>query len=95
VLQASKETFVKAGYGGAQPNISQRYLKGFEIPVPPLEEQAGIVRRVADMASAVAKFEGALMRSKVQAGRLRRSAINHAVSGSLHREATRNRSWRV
>jgi len=71
-----------------RPNISQRYLKGFEIPVPPLEEQAEIVSRVADMASAVAKLETALMRSRVQAGRLRRTVINRVVSGSFRQEAT-------
>jgi type I restriction enzyme S subunit len=83
VLQANKETFVAAGYGGAQPNISQRYLKGFEIPVPPLEEQASIVRRVADMARAIAISEVALTQGKSQVDRLRRSALRSAASGDL------------
>lgn len=83
VLQASKETFVAAGYGGAQPNISQRYLKGFEIPVPPLAEQASIVQRVADMASAIAVSEEALTQGRRQVGRLRRSTLSQAMSGAL------------
>jgi len=87
VLQASKETFVTAGYGGAQPNISQRYLKGVRVPVPPLEEQEEIVRRVADMASGIATLERAVAQSKAQSGRLRRGVLSHAVSGALHREA--------
>lgn len=89
VLQATKATFVTAGYGGAQPNISQRYLKGFQIPVPPLEDQERIVRRVAAMTSAIATLEETVRRSKAQAGRLRRSALSHAVSGALHRERAR------
>jgi type I restriction enzyme S subunit len=81
VVQASKEAFVAAGYGGAQPNISQRYLKDFEIPVPPLEEQASIARRVADMGGTMATSEAALTQAKRQVDRLRRSALSRGVSG--------------
>lgn len=87
VLQASRTTFVAAGYGGAQPNISQRYLKGFELPVPPLEEQERIVRQVAERAIAIGALEAVLIQSKVQANRLRRSVLNHAVTGAWGREA--------
>ncbi|GHG10521.1 hypothetical protein GCM10017783_23720 [Deinococcus piscis] len=37
---------IALGQGGAQPNISQAILKNYELPCPPLPEQAEIVRRV-------------------------------------------------
>ncbi len=42
LLKQCKPTFVKAGSGGAQPNISATFLKEFEIPLPSLEEQKRI-----------------------------------------------------
>ena len=42
-LQSQKSAFNGAGHGSAQPNISQQVLKGWPIPVPPLEEQKRIV----------------------------------------------------
>ena len=42
-LMASKESFVKNGEGGAQPNISRIKLIKHFMPVPPLDEQKRIV----------------------------------------------------
>jgi type I restriction enzyme S subunit len=41
-LKSNKSTFVNAGAGGAQPNISGTYLKKHEIPLPPLPVQKQI-----------------------------------------------------
>ncbi len=41
-LRSKKGDFVKAGVGGAQPNISATYLKQVEIPLPPLKTQKQI-----------------------------------------------------
>ena len=43
-FKSQKERFVKGGVGGAQPNISARYLKKVELEVPMVERQTQIVR---------------------------------------------------
>ncbi|APD91020.1 hypothetical protein BM524_15125 [Alteromonas mediterranea] len=50
VFKANKQNFVRAGAGGAQPNISGKFLKSFEIPLPPLfiQKQIAAVLEKAD-----------------------------------------------
>ena len=45
-LMASRDTFIKKGEGGAQPNISRVKLVEHLIPLPPLNEQKRIVKRI-------------------------------------------------
>ena len=45
-LMANKQTFIKQGEGGAQPNISRDKLIKFLIPIPPTQEQQRIVERL-------------------------------------------------
>ncbi|WP_108946914.1 restriction endonuclease subunit S [Shewanella halifaxensis] len=42
LLKHCKPDFIKAGTGGAQPNISGAFLKNYKIPLPPLAEQKRI-----------------------------------------------------
>lgn len=83
VLRANKATFVAAGYGGAQPNISQRYLKSFSIPVPPLDVQAELMRSLeesrAALASATAQIDDGIHKTAA----LRRSVLHSALTGDL------------
>ena len=45
-LMASRDTFIKKGEGGAQPNISRIKLVEHLIPLPPLNEQKRIVAQI-------------------------------------------------
>lgn len=82
-LQARKKTFVAAGYGGAQPNISQRFLKDFEVLLPPLEQQETILDRVGTAKLALGASRSSVGEGRAQAARLRRSVLAAAVCGSL------------
>ncbi|MGI2189625.1 restriction endonuclease subunit S [Shewanella oncorhynchi] len=52
LLKYCKPDFVKAGSGGAQPNISSTFLKDYKIPFPPLAEQKCIAA-ILDKADAI------------------------------------------
>ena len=45
-LMANRDSFIKKGEGGAQPNISRVKLVEHLIPLPPLNEQKRIVKRI-------------------------------------------------
>ena len=48
-LMASRDTFIKKGEGGAQPNISRVKLIEHLIPLPPLQEQKRIVQKIEQL----------------------------------------------
>ena len=48
-LMANKENFINQGEGGAQPNISREKIVKTLIPLPPLEEQENIVKKVEEL----------------------------------------------
>ena len=48
-LRASRDTFIKKGEGGAQPNISRVKLVEHLIPLPPLREQKRIVQKIEQL----------------------------------------------
>ena len=48
-LMASRDTFIKKGEGGAQPNISRVKLVEHLIPLPPLQEQKRIVQKIEQL----------------------------------------------
>ena len=52
-LQGQKSEFVRAGSGGAQPNISQGIVKEWAVPVPPLEVQAQVLSLIAEEKSQI------------------------------------------
>jgi type I restriction enzyme M protein len=52
-LQSQKKEFVRAGTGGAQPNISQGIVKDWPIPVPTIELQNLILSSIAEEKSQI------------------------------------------
>ena len=97
-LQSQKEAFVRAGQGGAQPNISQTVIKPWPIPIPPLKEQEKIVEVLEEQFSrldaALALVRG--VREKVvdeiesRVAALRRSLLHAAFTGNLTKEWREN-----
>jgi type I restriction enzyme S subunit len=85
-LQSQKDDFVRAGQGGAQPNISQTVIKPWPMPLPPLDVQVKIVEILEEQLS---RLDAALLvvdviEKKVSA--FRRSLLHAAFSGNLTRE---------
>ncbi|MBM4157310.1 MAG: restriction endonuclease subunit M/S [Ignavibacteria bacterium] len=48
ILKQETKTFINFSVGGAQPNISQKIVQDFLLPLPPLEVQKEIVARLDD-----------------------------------------------
>lgn len=57
VLVALKDILVKKGRGCAQSNINQEILKNTPIPIPPIEEQKRIVRRIKEIMIRINELE--------------------------------------
>ena len=85
-LQSQKENFVRAGQGGAQPNISQALIKAWPILLPPIEEQAKIVEVLDEQLS---RLDASLAIADViekKASAFRCSLLQAAFSGNLTKE---------
>jgi type I restriction enzyme M protein len=46
LLKANKPALIRLAGGGAQPNISQKIIREFQIPLPPLDTQKAIVAEI-------------------------------------------------
>jgi len=85
-LQLQKEKFVRAGQGGAQPNIGQTVIKPWPIPLPPLSEQIEIVEILDEQLS---RLDASLAVADViekKASAMRRSLLHAAFTGQLTKE---------
>lgn len=83
VLRGLRRDLVRAGKGGAQPNISQTILRDLEIPLPPSEDQSRICEEI-DAATFLAdrislQIEGARRRARY----LRSAILAAAFLGQL------------
>lgn len=47
-LKGKTQEFVDLSTGGAQPNISQQIIRSFKIPIPSINEQAGVVKALKE-----------------------------------------------
>jgi type I restriction enzyme, S subunit len=81
-----RPTLIGQGKGGAQPNISQTVIKSMEVPLPPLDQQAQIVRTL----ELIAAHQGGATQHLVAARRrikyFRQAALAAACSGKLTAE---------
>lgn len=84
-LQSQKHEFFAAGRGGAQPNINQGIVKGWPIPVPPIDEQHKIVELLEAHFSRLDAAFADVKQAKIKAAQFRRSFIHKmttAIEGS-------------
>lgn len=98
--RSQKDSFIKKGKGGAQPNISQEIIKSHEVPLPPLPEQHRIVDRIESL---FAKLDEAKQKAQdaLDSFEPRKAAILHkAFTGELTAQWRKERdvgmeSWRT
>ena len=82
-LFSEKRDIIKAGKGGAQPNISQGILKEWNIPLPPLNEQKRIVAKIEELFSELDNGTESLKTAREQLKVFRQAILNHAFEGKL------------
>ena len=66
--------------GGAQPNLSQTYIKNLDIPVPPLAEQKRIVRKLDALFERIDKAIALLQKNIDAADNFMNSVLNDVFS---------------
>jgi restriction endonuclease S subunit len=82
-IQSQKEDFVRAGQGGAQPNISQTVIKPWPIPVPPIAEQKKIVEILEEQLSRLDAALAVADAIERKTSATRRSLLHIAFTGEL------------
>jgi type I restriction enzyme, S subunit len=80
-LGSQQRSFVEAGKGGAQPNISQGVLKEWYIPYAPLNEQKRIVEKIEELFSELDNGIESLKAAREQLKIYRQSVLKHAFEG--------------
>jgi type I restriction enzyme, S subunit len=82
-LTSQKDAFVKAGQGGAQPNISQTVIKNWSVPLAPLNEQKRIADKLDRLLAKVDACRERCDRIPLILKRFRQSVLAAATSGEL------------
>lgn len=82
-LHFKRRDLIKAGIGGAQPNISQTILKNLEVPLPKKEEQQQIVSKIEELFSELDKSTEQLKTAQQQLKVYRQSVLEWAFEGKL------------
>ena len=82
-LQANYLNMRELAEGGNQPNLNLSKVKEFEIPLPPLEVQAEIVRRVEALFALADRIEASATAARAHAQRLSPLVLAKAFRGEL------------
>ncbi|MCT7621934.1 restriction endonuclease subunit S [Aliarcobacter butzleri] len=90
-LLSMRQKMLKDSFGGAQPNLSQGYIKSIDIPFAPLNEQKRIVAKIEKLFSNLDNSDKYLLHLEKQLKRYRQSVLKSAFDGELTRE-WRNRN---
>lgn len=82
-LQANYLEMRQLAEGGNQPNLNLSKIKEFVLPLPPLEEQHEIVRRVESLFAYVGALEARYHATREQVERLTPALLSKAFCGEL------------
>jgi type I restriction enzyme S subunit len=82
-LFSERRELIKAGKGGAQPNISQGILKDWPIALPPPNEQHRIVAKIEELFSELDEGIESLKTAQAQLKVYRQALLKHAFEGKL------------
>lgn len=82
-LLSQRDNLVKAGFGAAQPNISQQTIRDYTIPLPPLNEQKRIVEKLDAILPKAKSAKTRLERIPGILKKFRQSVLAAACSGRL------------
>lgn len=82
-LASEKRNLIKAGKGGAQPNISQGIIKEWPLNLPPLAEQHRIVAKIEELFSELDQGVASLKTAREQLKVYRQSLLKNAFQGKL------------
>lgn len=85
-LSSQKDAFIETGKGAAQPNISQRIIKDWIIPLAPFNEQKRISDKLDSLIARVDACRDRLDRVPRVLKQFRQSVINAATFGELTKD---------
>lgn len=86
-LMSQRNSLIKIGSGGAQPNISKTKLINYSFPLPPYKEQVRIVNKIEDLLPKISKYD-LLYKEVTELNKnfprdLKKSILQYAIKGKL------------
>ncbi|MCA1560958.1 MAG: restriction endonuclease subunit S, partial [Acidobacteria bacterium] len=74
--------------GGAAPRVNVATVKGYPIPLPPLDEQHRIVARVDELLALCDRLEAQLTNAQTESSRLLEAVLHKALEEPSHQPAS-------
>jgi type I restriction enzyme S subunit len=87
-LLSQRTKIIKDSFGGAQPNISQSYIRSLQIPLPPLQEQKRLVKKLDGLFEGIDKAIELVKQNLEEIPQLKKSLLDQAFKGQLFGAAT-------
>nr|WP_058001105.1 restriction endonuclease subunit S [Campylobacter jejuni] len=78
-----RDKIIKDSFGGAQPNISQTYIKNLQIPLPPLKEQEQIAKHLDFVFEKAKALKELYTKELKDYEELKQSLLDKAFKGEL------------
>ncbi|MBF7048450.1 restriction endonuclease subunit S [Campylobacter volucris] len=78
-----RDKIIKDSFGGAQPNISQTYIKNLQIPIPPLQEQEQIASYLDELSLNIKDLKQNYQAQIKNLQELKKSLLDKAFKGRL------------